>query len=635
MGRISWVLLAVGLWSCAGETAPAPEPGSRVEPEMDPWTKRWWLEKSADHLWAQPPLPGELDHLSELSREDGLTWLMQDPRFGDGVLSFNMFFLGWPIPELKGPHPVSGAMVYQPRVTWRPQALVSARSVLEDGDYFSLFDAEAPWVSYPATFAFLQGSPLPPEVPATQENIRAANFKFNDDALSRVLDLLQPASGPPDMVAACTAWFNNAAGGTTALNYWLFNGLAPFEPGLIFTNALYWDIAVPAFLDSAPNINFEQCLHADPASIVARVALERATIRATARIVEDVKPSEQRTILDIPLIDPATYDLPYVRKQFSPSDVRVFENSSTNLNRRRAAHVLKTFFCDDLTPITIPSDDEGDGEHGTNPACKACHYKLDPIAGFFRYTDANGLAIPTRPNIYFSDGVVVGGQDYQNYLDHWRPKTEGGRLWEVGYIRSTSRPEINSYGETLADLAAIVRHAPEVRNCLARRLTQYYLGDQQTVDPAWIAELARKLEPGPTSARNFKEVVTDILLSKTFSTRDADPHTCYDRVASDDDSAVPCAIAHVVETNCAECHQDANGGGRLDLTRWVETPDGFGFAHLDRDGAQRPAKDTFARMVERLSTTDARRAMPLLRYIDTRDRQDLFRWLSEQLEATP
>jgi mono/diheme cytochrome c family protein len=358
-------------------------------------------------------------------------------------------------------------------------------------------------------------------------------------------------------------------------------------------------------------------------------------VRAAASIAEEVKPSEQRTIFDIPLIDPVEYGLPYTRQQFSPSEVRTFENSSTNLNRRRAAHVLKTYFCDDLTPITIPSDDEGDGEHGSNPACRACHYKLDPMAGFFRYHDANGLSDPERPNIYFSDGVFIQGQDYQNYLDNWRPSTESSRLWDVGYIRSASRPEINSYGDSLADLAAIVRHAPEVKSCLARRIAQYYLGDQQAVDPAWIADLARRLQPGPTSARGFKEVVSEVLLSHTFTTRDPDPHACYDRMASDEDSAVPCAVAHVVETNCAECHQSTAGPGRLDLTRWVETPDGFGFPHLDKRGVQLSAAETFSRMAERLSTTDVNRAMPLLRYIETRDRQDLFHWLSEQLEATP
>ncbi len=60
-------------------------------------------------------------------------------------------------------------------------------------------------------------------------------------------------------------------------------------------------------------------------------------------------------------------------------------NSSTNYNRKRAAYVLKRFFCDDLNPVGFedPAEHIG-GAHGSQTSCYACHYKLDPMAGFFR-----------------------------------------------------------------------------------------------------------------------------------------------------------------------------------------------------------------------------------------------------------
>src|SRR5213075_2959878 len=73
--------------------------------------------------------------------------------------------------------------------------------------------------------------------------------------------------------------------------------------------------------------------------------------------------------------------------------------TSTNFQRKRASYVLKTYFCDDLTPLSITPAEEandagvadgGDGGapppdvHASNANCQACHYRLDPIGALFR-----------------------------------------------------------------------------------------------------------------------------------------------------------------------------------------------------------------------------------------------------------
>src|SRR5690606_6614086 len=94
-------------------------------------------------------------------------------------------------------------------------------------------------------------------------------------------------------------------------------------------------------------------------------------------------------------------------------------NSSTNFNRKRANYALKRFFCDDLTPVNVVlPDDHAGGRHGTDPGCQACHYKLDPMAGFFRYHNGFGTSSKDPDGIiFFSDGAL---KPLGEYLGEWR-----------------------------------------------------------------------------------------------------------------------------------------------------------------------------------------------------------------------
>ncbi len=626
-------LFTLCCWACTADG-----PTDRMGPgeDLDPWAKRWWIEKSARYLWADAELtPSELETFAELPRDQVVAAMMADSRFGDGVLDFNLNYLGWPVASLRAPDLVSRKVQYRSRISWRPQAVVSARAVLEDGDYFSLFDSEGPWMMPPLSDnVFLLGGSLPDGVPFTPDNVRATNLIHLKNVFDAMRAPLHPPDGTPvDMGTACTAFFSYFF---EPLNYWVSIGWTTFDLGLIWENGTYVDLLEPRFFSllNGTGIDFSTCSTLPPSVLEEQIDRIWDFVMAVEQFTKAAPPAPQTRFEDLKLIDGADYGFGG-RPLFAPTAIRSYENTSTNLNRRRAAQVLKTYFCDDLTPITIPSEDSDGTVHGTQTSCKACHFKLDPMAGFFRYTDAFGQTTKERTDMFFNDGVFLQDQAYQQYVQQWRAPEGSQREWNVGFIRSASEPERNVYGESFEDLTSILRQAPEVRACLARRMGEYYFGKEQTVDPAWLSRLADKLQPGPHSSRVFKEVVSELVLSETFSTRDRDPAQCYDRDGEETDGALPCAVAHLVAKNCADCHDSTDAGGHLDLTRWIDTGSGFGFPHLDRDGVQHPPAETFARMIERITSTDKKRAMPFMQYMETRERQDLYLWLQKQAEARP
>ena len=68
---------------------------------------------------------------------------MRDKRFGDAVLDFNLFFLGFKSDHLK----IDGA--YDRTVFGFPNAVAAAQELLKGGDYFKLFDLEGPFYMAP------------------------------------------------------------------------------------------------------------------------------------------------------------------------------------------------------------------------------------------------------------------------------------------------------------------------------------------------------------------------------------------------------------------------------------------------------------------------------------------------------
>jgi len=309
-------------------------------------------------------------------------------------------------------------------------------------------------------------------------------------------------------------------------------------------------------------------------------------------------------------------------------------NSSTNFNRKRAAYVLDRFFCDNLTPIKVeaPAALESD-RHETDPNCFACHYRLDPIAGFFKDYGNSFTSFANASSIVFDDLVVM---EKDTYDKAWLAPPDTGRKWNIGYIRSLSRESLNSYGTTLDDLFRIITTAPEVKRCLVKRMHQYFIGEDQTIDAGYLDHLTSEFvkTSAQNSSRAFKELAGRLVLSRAFLERDAQAGECYDFAPGHvPDGAPPCRANHLLETNCVSCHGRQQPKAGLDLSRWVQGPDGrMTFFHLSVGGQQLSRDTTLQRISDRLSNTDPAKRMPLGRYMSPLERQDLFVWVNEMLQ---
>jgi mono/diheme cytochrome c family protein len=308
-------------------------------------------------------------------------------------------------------------------------------------------------------------------------------------------------------------------------------------------------------------------------------------------------------------------------------------NSSTNFNRKRAAYVLKRFFCDDI----VAAPPEPPPQHGKAKAestCIACHAKLDPMAGFFRSRGANFFDYGQMDAIVFDD---LSTAERAKYEATWRAAPSAGREWNVGYIRSAAAPVVNAYGSTLADLSRIIRAAPEAKRCLVQRLFEYLVAPDQMIDSGWLDHLAQAFEreAAVDSAEAFRNAILRIAQSRAYRARDLAPRQCYDHApGAKPDDAPPCRIAHVLKKNCTSCHDSAHDGdGNLDLGRWIKAPDGRNrtFPHLDRFWDQVAPAETLTKLVERLATRDLKQRMPKDRLMRADERDELLQWAQEEL----
>lgn len=328
-----------------------------------------------------------------------------------------------------------------------------------------------------------------------------------------------------------------------------------------------------------------------------------------------------------------------IAAHFYPRFWQLALNSSTNYDRRRGAYVLDRFFCDDLKPVgaALPID-HTEGKHGTDPACAACHFKLDPMSGYFRRQGVAGtdftdeLLEQTGGSIIFDDGATL---PFTEYEAAWRAPEGSGRVLDVGYIRSTRDPALNSYGDTLYDLDALLRSAPEVERCFVQRAFEFVHGKDQAVDPGFLDDITTQMRA--VGGDRMRVAFTRILVGETFKTPKRNSNTCYDLApGADPKNRPPCEVASILHTHCNSCHSGQAAQGGLDLTKWElgSANDGRGFRHVV-DGRPLAHGETFQRMLDRVVTSDTTRQMPLSKDMPLRAREELALWLQGMVSAEP
>ncbi len=582
----------------------------------DTWTYRAWIAKAGRLLRAGEPLPAaQIEELAQKSPDEVVDTLMASPGFADTVLDFNLYFLGAKPAKLFTPDyrdPASGKRLYAMEVFEVPQAIAAAQAVVNGGDFFQVLD------DIPQRYVTPFGK--------AEDGDQLGKFHA---ALDLAVAAFHPAGPetPADKAAGCAVVLGDHSPLSDAsealFKSGFFEGGQNFGLDLAAVSMPSIDASVACFVPDIP-----------VARVLDGLAAWRVTIDKLYAQAADYSADSYaiRKLTDIRTLANAETDRYLRGTSFDLFGFwNTYQNSSTNYNRKRAAHILRTYFCDDLTPLNVvPGDTSphtGDA-HASDPSCQSCHYKLDPMAGFFKERGIIGYDFSGLDAHVFDDQAIFTGEKLAAYREAW-PVT--------GYVRSTRDPAQNDYGRSLPDLLAIIRRAPEVKQCLTRRLAEYTLGRTQTIDGAWIDHLSQQFTVNHDSSGAFKGVLREMLLSKTFVKADAQTDQCYDNYPEGTVPELPCAVSFVIRNNCASCHRgtDQRHGG-LDLTHWQPVgtdADGTplkGFPHLDARGAQVPPAETFTRIQTRLNTADPVLAMPLMRDMPATEKARLFRWVNEQ-----
>jgi hypothetical protein len=592
---------------------PVAEEQPVVEKPTDEFERLRWFHRVARRLRGGQSLKDKTLERELLQKTDEqiVAYFMAQPEFGDYALDFSLHFLGFPRDRLR----LQNGEVH-PVVFEFPSAISAAREVLRDGDFLKLIELEQP-LYHPRLYspAPLEGQKL------GDEERRAVLFANVQEGLRRQIRA-QEKRQKPSFAASCEAFLNDVREGGQIADL----GINYLFVDVVFNSNIWYGRLYEICIGSLPKDDV------DFLAELKRIYITNTKVWEALKAFEPVRYSTKR-LTSIKALDVKQLGVAPRWHLFGDNHRQTLMNSSTNFNRKRAAYVLKTFFCDDLTPITVENPGEHTGRHGSEASCMSCHYKLDPMAGFFRdygflfghYTDSKWIR--------FDDNATIEREEYHRA---WLAPKGAGRTWDIGFIRSATKPELNSYGDTLDDLFATIRTEPEVKSCMMKRLFAYHLGEKQAVDAGYMDYLAKQFntQAAKNSTTAFKEATKRILLSRAFRTEDPDSSVYYDFPPNYDPvGRPPGRVAFLFEKNCVSCHSSTSGNGHLDLRSWVKLSDEvFSFSHLS-NGKQLPKRETFRRLSDRLTTSDSNRRMPLRQHMEPLDREVLFRWINEYLDS--
>jgi hypothetical protein len=622
------LIAVLAFWGCAPKDeapdAPAPKGDPRGLGLREAEDRRWWAEKAARALRKGEGLRDEveLQTLATLDEADAAMQLMSDARFYETVVDFNLYFFGFKSDKLGYPSAEDPISYFRSTLRF-PHAIEGARLLREGGDYLGMLARRVRVYEGPLEPVY---DPVAMKFVVDAGPIRAEAYERIRGKLDGVVAMLE--SGEMDRSRYCLTMleiaFVTEGGGTGWPNH--LDEAMRASPELAALQAPCRDAGGQVgTVPPASAAEHARAYRARFETLVAYAAELDPHVYAPKTEAELRTADLERLGLDPEAMESASLDWFW----------KALPNSSTNFNRKRAAYVLKRFFCDDLTPldIVLPEAHAGGDKHASDPGCMSCHYKLDPMAGYLRYHGSDGSDYQGQTSIYFDDGAR---RAVAEYVTEWQDAETGD--WKIGLVRSATDEALNdrpaSADPTVDDLFALLRRAPEVKQCLVRRMFEYFVGERQALDPGWLAQLSREFaaEAETDSAAAFKATVAKLVTSRTFKTRDPLSEECYDRAdGADEGSAPPCKIAHIVEESCATCHRDAGAMDGLDLTGWEPRPDGKrGFPHV-RAGEEVGADETMRAIMERLSSGDPAVKMPLNKHMDATARDALYLWLEKAL----
>ena len=598
-------------------------------PESTGWDKRWWIDKTARLLRGGYGIgpDDDVEALSKLSREEIARKFMSDPRFGDTALDFNMFFLGFKTNTLK----IDGSYA-RPAFDFA-NAVSSARALMSGGDYLKLFDLEGEFYMAPLQVEH-------PEPPADPQDAKLTPAQLRQKAVGEFYKEFETLLAFRNGSAALQGndfceEVEEVTDRREEIEQKLFRAFGDPEIFALVRGGVAWT----AF-DALEKTVQEECekpegkVNAQRLTAVIQSSLDHFKATFKEVFAHEFVAYRPKTLMDFKPFNLAAFPENKKWLGFGYEQGIALANSSTNYNRKRSAYVLRRYFCDDITPVGSENPKEHtSGVHGSQTSCYACHYKLDPMAGFFRDYGAQFFDSAKSPDIVFDDLASVDREAYQSA---WKAAPGSKMKWNTGYIRSPRWNEQNGYGESMADLSRIIRKAPEAKRCLMKRLSEYMIGEDQTIDGAYIDHLTKLFDKEATrnSSAAMKNAIARIVQSEVYRQRNPDPQLCYDHApGTKAGNGPPCRVAYILQKNCAQCHDGTfEGKSDLDLTAWIAAPGGKNHTFpLVAKGKQLDAQEIMKRMAEHIVSNDPKTRMPKNKLMLSQERQELFLWAQGEL----
>ncbi|RYZ68085.1 MAG: hypothetical protein EOP09_10005, partial [Proteobacteria bacterium] len=387
--------------------------------------KRAWMERASRILRnGQSLSPRDpLSRWDSMSEDALLEEWFKEPTFENSLLQFSFAYFGVRSNTLINPD--AGSDGYVDSITQLPAALHSVQNYLKGEDYFTtLIALQAPFYLRPLAKKLSDKVQMPGESVETARTRKILEVRG-------WFTLWRNSAADPQ--ATTEQYCNTVMGFGTGMFDILFNlGIETTDSDNYFTYSFLLNPIQNACRGSIP-AGFDRIAETEKAIAGFSWLLDQLPALEPSRYV-------LRSIADIKTMDYRSVGGPEQQFAFT-TDFEIIQdkgNSSTNYNRKRAAYVLKTYFCDDLTPIgVVLPGAHATGRHGSDPSCMACHYKLDPMAGFFRNYGRWFFDYKNLDTLVFTDGAKTSMTAYDA---EWKAPAGSGRNYDVGYVRSTTRP---------------------------------------------------------------------------------------------------------------------------------------------------------------------------------------------------
>lgn len=414
-----------------------------------------WVQKAYRLLTLEEPDHNTINELSQLTKQQVVRKLMSQKSFGDAALDFSLYFLGFKKDSIKT-NDSYGNKVYQEFVYDKPQAIAAAQAALNNGDFLSLFNYNQSIFIKPISSLYIENEVLEKYNKDGQSSFEDRLKIIVTEFTSKYGEASKFLTTNPDINSACQRFLN--------IDYELDSVDAAKVPaiGEIFAElekkvspgCLKYNNVIPEqFRSMGQGFSDPSISEIQDLLLKIQSSLPKMFEILRSANAKNYKPD---SVKQINKVNTGDFSAEWVPNRLSSDGFwEHFPNSSTSGNRLRATYILKTYFCDDLTPLNLAFQkaDHSKNRHASDPACQSCHYKLDPMAGFFRHKGVDGLDFKNKNTMIFDDLAALNQADYQKYLASWSPPNG-----DIGYYTSPHK-KAPIQGDELPDLFNFIKNS--------------------------------------------------------------------------------------------------------------------------------------------------------------------------------